>query len=395
MSLRASLRPLGLRRAGRLLPSQLFLAALSLTSAKMHAPPVGRSSAIDKQADRNDLRMLRVAVLQPLFLQDTARETAVTALEEMEHRLTSEKVRGTVVRNFDLERYQALETSCELIRMHLIPQILGTGFFSGFGSAHVPWFIPKNLTIAQCRVNAILPRSRSNRDLALALLGIVMAVFWSLVGAGVCAGVSPVVAAGCAALLSYGILCADAILCNTTGHSIVVEPLYRIGVALHWKLTRREKTSMHEAGHFLLAYTHGLPLFGYRISSIIDIFLLGQAGQVVVGQDTVLSDTLLFKWTSMGMAGVAAECVYQGFSECGCADDVRQADELLRKHKPKWSAERRAAYQNVALYYAHHLLRQHEPILRELAAAMKRGKSFARCCAVVADAFDAVAAKRP
>ncbi|KAJ1626778.1 hypothetical protein T492DRAFT_1030316 [Pavlovales sp. CCMP2436] len=389
MSLLASLRPLGLRstalvgQVGRLLPNQLGRAALSSTSVKPYAP---LPDELDKAAV---LALGDKHVFKALFQQATDRESAVAALEELERRLQPEQVlgffSGTVVRFITLERYNDV---VEALIGHLAPQILGKGFFSGFGSALVPQLIPTDLTSAQSRANATLPRPSTRRELILSLLGTWMVVFAPLIVAGVFSGFSPVESALGSGAVSSVIIAADFKFMRSTGRSLVINRMYVI-MLLVSGLGRR-RIAMHEAGHFFVAYAHGLPLSGYSLSSVINGVLTGDGGYVIcrdlAGRP---SDSLLLRVASLRMAGVAAECVYQGFSMPSCGGDLKQLDEILREHRPSWSAKQRAAYQTIALYDAYHLLRQHECIFRELAAAMERGASFARCCAVVADAFDA------
>ncbi|KAJ1632594.1 hypothetical protein T492DRAFT_905005 [Pavlovales sp. CCMP2436] len=174
---------------------------------------------------------------------------AVAALEELERRSKPEQVlgffSGTVVRFIALDRYK--HGLVVALIAHLSPQILGKGFFPGFGSAHVPRLIPTDL--------------RSGKS-----------------------------------------------------------------------------------GHFFVAYAHGLPLSGYSLSSAIMGVLTGIGGHVICGNSGAPSDSLLLGMASMKMAGVAAECVYQGFSTQGCRGDVEQFDEMLREHRPNCSANKRAAY---------------------------------------------------
>ncbi|KAJ1617311.1 hypothetical protein T492DRAFT_1151978 [Pavlovales sp. CCMP2436] len=367
MSLLANLRPLGLRptalvgRVRHLLPSHLGRAALSSTSVKQYAPLTDELSAKTLAAGFELLVDVDKQVLQPLFLQATDRESAVAALEELERRLKLEQVLGsclgTVVRFIVPEAYyRGLVGS---LITHLAPQILGKDFFSGFGSAHVPRLIPTDLTRAQCQDNANLPRPLVLP--ALPLLGII--VFAPLVGAGVYVGFLPVAAAGGSGELSLAFL----------RSFLLLNPLFSI-VAVLPLVPRRRQIAIHEAGHFLVAYK--LPLCGYSLSSVIKVALTGMGGHVRCAKPTgAPSDSLLFGMASMGMASVAAECVYQGFSTSTCSMDLKVVDGLLCEHRPSWSAKQRAAYQKVALYDAHHLLRQLESILRELAATMDESAS--------------------
>jgi hypothetical protein len=91
--LRASLRPLGLRRAGRLLPSQLGRVASSSTSAKTGYVPLPRDPGNN---ELSPFATLDEQVLKPLYRKATDRESAVDVLEELERRLDPEKLHGSL-----------------------------------------------------------------------------------------------------------------------------------------------------------------------------------------------------------------------------------------------------------------------------------------------------------
>jgi hypothetical protein len=207
------------------------------------------------------------------------------------------------------------------------------------------------------------------------------------------------VGAGAAGAGSVATLCAlaafDDVLLRARVRRALSVPLWRLGLKAHGNWVTREAVAAHEAGHLLVGSLYGCGVYGYELRSDVGFLLTGLGGCVrcanVSTQSTdALTDHELSKTASLLMAGIAAEHLLGAPSTTGGgANDLLDVDARLRTARPSWTHEEREEYMEVALYEAHHRLCECEPVWRALIAAMLRGESFARCCAVVSHSYGA------
>ncbi|KAF6255000.1 hypothetical protein COO60DRAFT_1641869 [Scenedesmus sp. NREL 46B-D3] len=170
------------------------------------------------------------------------------------------------------------------------------------------------------------------------------------------------------------------------GEALIVDTLGRV-----IRPAYAQRVTLHEAGHFLVAYLVGLLPRGYTLSTL-DAFVRYRAlnvqagcqfcdggfeGEVAAGR---ISSSSLDRFSCVALAGVVTEYLRFGQAEGGVGD-VAQLDQLLRAlqfTQKKADGQVRWAVLNVAA-----LLRRHADVHDKLAAAMASGASVASCVALI------------
>ncbi|WIA23341.1 hypothetical protein OEZ85_000105 [Tetradesmus obliquus] len=182
------------------------------------------------------------------------------------------------------------------------------------------------------------------------------------------------------------LLAADQVANMGGGEALIVDTLGRV-----IRPAYQQRVTLHEAGHFLIAYLVGLLPRDYTMSSL-DAFLRYRAlnvqagchfcdggfeGEVAAGR---LSSSSLDRFSCVALAGVVTEYLRFGQAEGGVGD-VAQLDQLLRAlqfTQKKADGQVRWAVLNVAA-----LLRRHADLHDKLAAAMAAGASVGSCVALI------------
>ncbi|KAF6254596.1 hypothetical protein COO60DRAFT_1539727 [Scenedesmus sp. NREL 46B-D3] len=182
------------------------------------------------------------------------------------------------------------------------------------------------------------------------------------------------------------LLAADQVANMGGGEALIVDTLGRV-----IRPAYAQRVTLHEAGHFLVAYLVGLLPRGYTLSAL-DAFVRYRAlnvqagcqfcdggfeGEVAAGR---ISSSSLDRFSCVALAGVVTEYLRFGQAEGGVGD-VAQLDQLLRAlqfTQKKADGQVRWAVLNVAA-----LLRRHADVHDKLAAAMASGASVASCVALI------------
>ena len=148
-----------------------------------------------------------------------------------------------------------------------------------------------------------------------------------------------------------------------------------------------EKVLTHEAGHFLAAYLHGLPVRGYVLSAAEALMsgIPGQAGTMFSDDELFgemrsgrLTNRSIDRFSIVAMAGIAAEAIYYGEAEGG-ESDVSDLIGLLTGLEPAWSVSNVRGQARWAVLEAIMLLRRQEGAFEALREAMRERKSLGEC----------------
>eukprot|EP00882_Tetradesmus_deserticola_P017448 GHRQ01018690.1.p1 GENE.GHRQ01018690.1~~GHRQ01018690.1.p1 ORF type:complete len:273 (+),score=138.28 GHRQ01018690.1:1053-1871(+) len=182
------------------------------------------------------------------------------------------------------------------------------------------------------------------------------------------------------------LLAADQVASSGGGEALLVDSLGRL-----LRPSYGQRVTLHEAGHFLVAYLLGLLPRAYTLSAL-DAFARYRAlnvqagcqfcgggfeGELAAGR---LSSSSLDQFSCVALAGVVTEYLRFGQAEGGVGD-VAQLDSLLRAlqfTQKKADGQIRWAVLNVAA-----LLRRHADVHDNLAAAMAAGASVAACVELI------------
>ncbi|BFM40454.1 ATP-dependent Zn protease [Synechocystis sp. LKSZ1] len=153
----------------------------------------------------------------------------------------------------------------------------------------------------------------------------------------------------------------------------------------------KQRQLHHEAGHFLVAYCLGIPVLDYQLGAW-QVFRRGQAGQTGVqfdlsGLDQSWQDfpLLLERWSTVWMAGIAAEQLQYGQAQGGQNDrqQLQQALALAGLPPQQWPLKERWA-----LLQAKNYLQRHTSAHQNLMQAMAEGASVATCHQVLQNSLD-------
>jgi hypothetical protein len=153
-------------------------------------------------------------------------------------------------------------------------------------------------------------------------------------------------------------------------HALLGAPLTRAVVSA---LNRAYETRLasHEAGHFLVAYLHGLPVTAYQLLSPHGaprtVFLHEQlAVQTSRGR---VADATLATLSAVLVAGLVAEALDFGSADGGASDE-RMLRAAARAARPEWQGDELEALQGSAAAAVAELLREHKGAHAAIAAAM-------------------------
>lgn len=156
-----------------------------------------------------------------------------------------------------------------------------------------------------------------------------------------------------------------------------------------------EKVLAHEAGHFLAAYLHGLPVQGYVLSAseALDAGIPGQAGTLFSDDELFaelrmgkLTNRAIDRYSIVAMAGIAAEAINYGEAEGG-ESDVAALLRLLTTLQPPWTEGSVRSQARWAVLEAVLLLRRNEGAFIALRDAMRERKSLGECILSIEDNF--------
>lgn len=191
----------------------------------------------------------------------------------------------------------------------------------------------------------------------------------------------------------------DRFLWDGQGGTLLVDWLARRSRA------HRERVLHHEAGHFLVAELLGIPVTDYALSAW-DAFQQGQQsrGGVQFDQTEVqtqlergqLSVNLFSRYSTIWMAGIAAETLCYGNAEGGGDDRqfLRNTIAQLRRANPQ-SVPPFAVQQNIGIQRSRALLEQNRAAYAALVAAMRNGASPDTCRVAIARAEPTVSPSEP
>ena len=161
----------------------------------------------------------------------------------------------------------------------------------------------------------------------------------------------------------------------------------------------RERVSYHEAGHFLAAYVLGFKITNYKIAGIVgrslgeilaDSDFKGIEGGVEIeiveslnaSGSSNLNGNLIDRYSTIYMAGIAAEqLMCDGESEGGI-DDFQRLRQLIGKLPNPMTQER------WALLNAKNLLGDRRSALIVLASKMLTGATIEDCCQAIDEALE-------
>jgi hypothetical protein len=145
----------------------------------------------------------------------------------------------------------------------------------------------------------------------------------------------------------------------------------------------------HEAGHFLAAYYHGIPVTGYSLTAW-DAFRQGKSGFGGVQFDPSLlaAESMTSPQIPLGieriaivwMAGIAAETLHHQTAQGG-ADDRQQLRSLLQSTGLSTSAQ--AQKERWAILQAQTLIQTHPEAYQRLMNAMAQQQSIEACYTVL------------
>jgi hypothetical protein len=153
----------------------------------------------------------------------------------------------------------------------------------------------------------------------------------------------------------------------------------------------RERVSYHEAGHFLAAHVLGFKVVSYAIAGIVgrslgeilaDDAFTGIEGGVEIEifdepNSSNLSANLLDRYSTIYMAGIAAEQLMCGGETEGGLDDMKSLRKAI-SHLPNPMTQERWALLN-----ARNLLSDRRLVLIALAEQMLNGATVEDCCQTI------------
>lgn len=147
---------------------------------------------------------------------------------------------------------------------------------------------------------------------------------------------------------------------------------------------QRDRILRHEAGHFLVAYLLEMEITGYALSAW-EAFRQGQSGRGGVAFAPVeltsqVSPTVLQRYCTLWMAGIAAETLVYGSAEGGADDrqQLRTALVQLGRHPNEAIQQERWS-----ILQAKTLIQEHLLAYEALANAMQQRTSVEECRRVI------------
>lgn len=181
-------------------------------------------------------------------------------------------------------------------------------------------------------------------------------------------------------------LIGGALLAGWTVDSLAFGSLFSSAASA--SLQSRSRVSLHEAGHFLVAYLYGVPVERYLLPS--GKAVLQSPKDIGVQVDlTQVND--VYALAAIGMAGVAAECKVYGTSEGGSADFAEVCKTIKARGSDASGPATSEAAKRIArwgLLQASMHFREHPKALDALAQAMRDGCSVSECYNVIDREFN-------
>jgi len=161
-----------------------------------------------------------------------------------------------------------------------------------------------------------------------------------------------------------------------------------LGLVLALRPQYGDKLARHEAGHFLLAYLCGLPVTGYYLAG--RSMTIGQAGTIFLDLDLSeqlnrgeLRQSTLARYTTILMAGIAAEAIAYDRAEGGFADE-QQLVSILQSLRPAWEGDRVFSLARWSVAQSVELLREYEEEHVALKEKMRENAPLGECIRVIA-----------
>lgn len=151
----------------------------------------------------------------------------------------------------------------------------------------------------------------------------------------------------------------------------------------------------HEAGHFFIAYMHGLPVQRYALSAwdAITARVPGQAATLFADdelskqlQSGRLANSSIDRFSVVAMAGLAAEGMMFGEATGGDAD-VTSLVRLLTDLKPAWDPQSIRIQARWAVVQAVSMIRENRPAYEALRNAMEQKLPLGECIVRIEDAL--------
>lgn len=158
----------------------------------------------------------------------------------------------------------------------------------------------------------------------------------------------------------------------------------------------------HEAGHFLLAYLHGLPVQRYALSAwdAVKNRVPGQAATLFADDEFAkqlqkgrVTASTVDRYSVVAMGGIAAEGMILG-EALGGDSDINAMVRLLAGLQPAWEANTIRIQAKWAVLQAVLLLREYRPAYDALRSAMEQRRSLGECITCIEDALVSLASDR-
>lgn len=163
-----------------------------------------------------------------------------------------------------------------------------------------------------------------------------------------------------------------------------------------------KRVVVHEAGHFLLAYLHGLPVQRYALSAweAVKSRVPGQAATLFADDEFAgelqrgrVSASAVDRYSIVAMGGIAAEGMMLGES-LGGDSDILAMVRLLAGLQPAWEANQIRVQAKWAVLQAVLLLREYRAAYDALREAMEARLSLGECVMRIEEALKDAAKER-
>lgn len=235
----------------------------------------------------------------------------------------------------------------------------------------------------------------SSTTLNLVAIGIFLMTAASLLGPAL--HLSPAIPAAATAGL-LGLASVDRVLWNGQGGTLLVDWV------ANRSPDRRDRVLYHEAGHFLVAHLLDIPVSGYALNAW-EAFRQGQQAEGGVRFDDLelaaqldrgeLSARLLRNYSTVWMAGIAAETLVYGEPEGGAEDrtKLRALLNQLQASNPRGVPDY-PLQKSLSIVRAKTLIEQHRAAYDCLIDCMRQGESVAACRAAIAAALESEAVEQ-
>lgn len=157
----------------------------------------------------------------------------------------------------------------------------------------------------------------------------------------------------------------------------------------------------HEAGHFLLAYLHGLPVQRYALSAwdAVKNRVPGQAATLFADDEFAqqllkgrVTASAVDRYSIVAMGGIAAEGMVLG-EALGGDSDIFAMVRLLAGLQPAWEVNQIRVQAKWAVLQAVLLLREYREAYDALKDAMENRRSLGECVLTIEEALKKVAKK--